>query len=215
LSFTRNLSFLLLGAPLLGGMAIAAEEPAPKTPPPQKVEAPAQEPKQTTVDSQLARDVAYWQETMAETPGDVTVRLALGNAYALNNRFEEAVQEYTAVLKDYPEYKSAWNNLGSAYRALGKKSRALDAYRKAVKIDPRYALAYYNIGVVYDAAGQYEKALEYYADAVKIDPTLLDPKKNPQVVKNGNVFAVLLHNYVESSDHVALPLEPAFPAPEH
>jgi tetratricopeptide (TPR) repeat protein len=214
LSFSSKLSILLLGAALLAPSAGAGDSPA-GSPVSQAETAPAGQPKDITVDADLARDVAYWEGEVGEKPGDVTVRLALGNSYALNNRFTDATREYQKVLDAYPDYKFAWNNLGSAYRALGRKSRALDAYRRAVKIDPRYALAYYNMGVVYDGAGQYQKALEYYSDAVKIDPTMLDPRKNPQVVKNGRVFAVLLHNYVESSDHVALPLEPAFPAPEH
>jgi tetratricopeptide (TPR) repeat protein len=173
-----------------------------------------EQPGSTHFAAEVARDVNFWQARTAESPEDVTIRLALGNAYALNNRFEEAVREFHRVTHDYPEYKSAWNNLGSAYRAMGRKSRALDAYQRAVKIDPSYALAYYNIGVVYDSAGQYQKALEYYGKAVKFDPKLLDPKKNPQVVKNSRVFAVLLHNYLEASSTLALPLEPAYPPEE-
>ncbi|HEV8335334.1 MAG TPA: tetratricopeptide repeat protein [Candidatus Polarisedimenticolia bacterium] len=195
-----------------------APEPQP-VPPPEgsvvdEVAPDKAEPPPRTVDAQTAADVAYWEEMAAATPKDVTVRLALGNAYALSNRFSDAVRQYRLVLHDYPQYKEAWNNLGSAYRAMGRKSRAVEAYHKALKIDPRYALAYYNIGVVYDSAGHYEKAIAYYGEAVKYDPNLLDPRKNPQVVKNRKVFAILLHNYVKSSGALALPLEPAYPAPE-
>jgi len=152
---------------------------------------------------------------VAGSPGDVTVRLALGNAYAMNHRYGEAVRQYRKVLRDYPWSRPAWNNLGSAYRAMGRKSKALDAYRKAVKIDPRYGLAYYNIGVIYDSAGEYDRALEYYGLAFKYDPGLADPKINPQVVTNRRVFAVLLHNYLETAGTLALPLEPAYPTPEN
>jgi tetratricopeptide (TPR) repeat protein len=206
----RNLPILLLGSALFAGTALA-DEVTPPNPPAQPEAARPEKPSRTNLASEMTRDIVYWQLKLAESPEDVTTRLALGNAYAMNNRFEDAVREFQKVTHDYPEYKSAWNNLGSAYRAMGRKSRALDAYQRAVKIDPQYALAYYNIGVVYDSAGHFQKALEYYGMAVKFDPTLLDPKKNPQVVKNNRVFAVLLHNYLESSDNLALPLEPAYP----
>jgi tetratricopeptide (TPR) repeat protein len=198
-----------MAAPASPGYLLSQEQPAPAG-----TDAP-EESKPVVFERGADRDISYWRQKVAESPDDVTVRLALGNAYAMNLQFKSAVHEFERVLRDYPQYKSAWNNLGSAYRAMGRKSRALEAYQRALKLDPGYALAYYNIGVVYDSAGQYEKALEYYGTAVKYDPKLLDPSKNPQVVNNRRVFAVLLHNYVESSGTLALPLEPAFPPPEN
>jgi len=156
-------------------------------------------------------DVGYWQDALTSAPDDITLQLALGNAYALNRRFNEAAQEYQKVLRAYPEYKAAWNNLGSAYRAMGKMNDALGAYKKAVAQDPRYGLAYYNIGAVYDHMGYYDKALKNYSLAIKYDPTLTDSRKNPQVVTNKRLYAVLLQNYVESAGSLALPLEPAYP----
>jgi tetratricopeptide (TPR) repeat protein len=212
-------AFLLSAAFLLSlGYAAQApgpDEPAPGEPVPSQEAEPVADTGGRVVDAATAADIPYWEEQVAGQPDDVTVRLALGNAYAIGKRYTEAVREYRKVLKDYPEYKSAWNNLGSAYRALGRKSKALDAYNRAVKIDPRYALAYYNIGVIYDIAGEYDRSLEYYATAFKYDPDLMDPRKNAQVVTNRRVFAVLLHNYLETAGTLALPLEPAFPAPEN
>src|SRR4030095_7004933 len=130
---------------------------------------------------------------------------------ALNRRFNEAVQEYQKVLRVYPEYKAAWNNLGSAYRAMGKMSDALGAYKKAVAQDPRYGLAYYNIGAVYDHMGYYDKALKNYSLGIRYDPTLTDSKKNPQGVPNNRLYAVFLQNYVAPAGAVAFPLEPAYP----
>jgi tetratricopeptide (TPR) repeat protein len=210
---SRHLPLLFLGSTLFLGTARAADTPA-ATQPAQTSPESIEEPAPVVVDADMAADIPYWEARIVESPGDVTIRLALGNAYAMGQRLPEAVREFRTLLRDYPEYKSAWNNLGSAYRALGRRSRALDAYQRAVKIDPRYALAYYNIGVVYDSAGHYERAIDYYGLALKYDPSLADPRKNPQVVTNRRVFAVLLHNYVESAGTLALPLEPAYPPPE-
>ena len=163
------------------------------------------------VSKERIADVAYWQDAVAGSPDDVTLQLALGNAYAMNRRFEEAIKQYEQLLRIYPESKAAWNNLGSAYRAIGKMSDALDAYKKAVDRDPRYGLAYYNIGAVYDHMGYYDKALKNYSMAIRFDPTLTDSKRNPQVVTNKRLYAVLLQNYVASAGSLALPLEPAYP----
>ena len=160
---------------------------------------------------EMARDIDYWTEVLTEAPDDATFRLALANAYAFNNRLEDATREYRKVLRSYPSYKIAWNNLGSAYRAMGKKGQALRAYRAALELDPHYGLAYYNIGVVYDSEGYYERAIENYGLAVRYDPKLIEIQHNPQVVTNRYLFAILLNNYIESAGALALPLEPALP----
>ena len=197
-----------LAAPALAGPAQAAQAQKTAGPPTAEKEAA---PAERVIDAQTAADISYWKVRVAGSPDDITVRLALGNAYAMNHRYEEAVGQYRKVLRAYSGSKPAWNNLGSAYRAMGRKSKALDAYRRAVELDPRYGLAYYNMGVIYDSAGEYDRALEYYGLAFQHDPKLADPKINPQVVTNRRVFAVLLHNYLESAGTLALPLEPAYP----
>ena len=156
-------------------------------------------------------DSAYWESAVAAEPGDVTLHLALGNAYAMNRRLSDAAAQYKEVLRIYPESKSALNNLGSVYRAMGKPSEALEAYRKALKLDPHYGLAHYNIGTIYQQQGYFDEAVDSYGKAFKYDPGLTDSKRNPQVVANKLLFVVLLHNYVESAGSLALPLEPAYP----
>ena len=163
------------------------------------------------VSKERIADVDYWRGAVDSTPEDVTLRLALGNALALNRKFPEAIKEYKQVIRIYPESKAAWNNLGSAYRGMGKMSQAIGAYRKALERDPSYGLAYYNIGAVYDSRGYYDKALKNYSLAIRYDPSLTDSKRNPQVVNNRRLYAVLLQNYVQSAGSLALPLEPAYP----
>jgi len=198
------LAFLLLPA------AARADSPTEETAPPaldlQDEEAPT-----PTLDKERLSDVGFWESAAGAAPDDVTVRLALGNAYAMNRRFPEAIREYKRVLRTYPESKAAWNNTGSAYRAMAKPDEALDAYRKALKLDPRYGLAYYNMGAVYDSRGYYDRAVKNYGLALRYDPKLMDSKRNPQVVNNKRLYAVFLQNYVESAGSLALPLEPAYP----
>ena len=193
---------------LLGSTVLASAQATDSAPPVLDAVAESQT---VHVSKERIADVAYWQDALAAAPGDVTLQLALGNAYAMNRRFPEAIREYEQLLRTYPESKAAWNNLGSAYRADGQMSNALNAYKKAVDRDPRYGLAYYNIGAVYDHMGYYDKALKNYSVAIRYDPTLTDSKRNPQVVTNKRLYAVLLQNYVESAGSLALPLEPAYP----
>jgi tetratricopeptide (TPR) repeat protein len=163
------------------------------------------------VTREMELDIPYWEELVAASPDDVTLRLALGNSYAMNHRVPEAIRQYRKALKGYPHYREAWNNLGSVYRAEGRWSDALGAYRKAIRVDPQYALAYYNIGVVYDAQGFYDRAVKNYGVAIRYEPRLLSSKFNPQVVANRHLLAAFLEFYTKNAGVLALPLEPAFP----
>ena len=199
----------------LSVLSLAAALASPSEPhsamPAGEGESPASIP-EVLVNPDRVGDVGYWTQAVKDSPDDVTLHVALGNALNINRRYGESVREYRLALKGYPVYKEAWNNLGSAYRAMGKMSAALDAYRKAVEIDPHYALAYYNIGTVYDSEGYYERSVKYYGLALRYDPRLASSKFNPQVVSNQKLLAASLRNYVEMKGTLALPLEPAYPA---
>lgn len=208
------LTVLFAAVGLAGSPSLAQVPSEPKAKPgPQASASPsAPEPAGIVVsDERLFRDVKYWETQLAADPENVTIRLALGNAHALNNQPSEAVKAYRKVLRAYPDYKIAWNNLGSAYRAMGREGQALRAFRNAIDLDPRYALAHYNLGVVYDSEGHYDKALEEYGLALMYQPDLIEVKKNPQVVTNRHLYAVLLKNYVDSEGGLAVPLEMAYP----
>jgi len=208
------LTVLFAATGLTGSPFLAQGSSQPKDKPgPQTSSSPASPEAAGIVisDERLFRDVKYWETQLAADPENVTIRLALGNAHALNNQPREAVRAYRKVLRDYPDYKIAWNNLGSAYRSMGRGGQAFRAFRKAIDLDPRYALAHYNLGVVYDADGHYNKALEEYGLALKYQPNLIEVKTNPQVVTNRHLYAVLLKNYVDSEGGLAVPLEMAYP----
>ena len=200
---------------LASALAVSAIGPAPRAASQQEPGATApgslDDSAPVSVPKERLSDIPYWEGAVAAAPEDVTLHLALGNAYAMNRRLREAAAQYKDVLRIYPESKSALNNLGSVYRAMGKQNEALEAYRKALKLDPRYGLAHYNIGTIYQQQGYFEEAVESYGQAFKYDPSLTDSKRNPQVVANKLLFVVLLHNYVESAGSLALPLEPAYP----
>jgi superkiller protein 3 len=144
---------------------------------------------------------------IASDPGNAGLHNNLGNAYVLENRMDEAIEEFRTAAKLDPTTPVPWNNLGTTYRKLGNRSSAEQSFKKALDIDGRYALAYYNLGTIYDDAGDYDKAIEYYLKALSLRPELADVKSNPQVVQNKNMVVVKLRHFLEESGNAALPLD--------
>lgn len=158
-------------------------------------------------------DLKVMSEKVARYPGVAFLRNELGNLLAQKGRLGEAAEQYRTAVEIQPEMVVALNNLGVVEEAMGRHADAESAYRKAIKMSPLYALAHYNLGRVYDAQGVYDAAIEQYQKAIELDPGLLDVRRNPQIVSNRHLAAVLIGSYIDRGGSMLLPSQSAYPAP--
>jgi tetratricopeptide (TPR) repeat protein len=224
-----------VAAAVLGGVLAAlvtaaplarAQEPAPPqgTPPaPAAPSAPAtattdgakpSAPKTTPArkpNRAVPLDLNVLLEKVARYPDNPYLLNEVGNQLLLHGRRKDAESHFQRSVKLDPEFAAGWNNLGVARMTLDKKTEAASAYRKALKIQPNYALAWYNLGVVLDRQNHYEESLKAYETAFVLDPDLLDVKKNPQVVTNKRIAAVMSQTYIDRGGTVVFPLESFYP----
>ncbi len=103
-------------------------------------------------------------------PKLVDVHLVKGNAYALLDRWPEAIESYKKAISRRTGYAEAYNNLGLALVRNGEPDRALGAYREAVRIRPGYVEAHYNTGNLHLERKEYDRAIEAYQRAVQHSP---------------------------------------------
>jgi eukaryotic-like serine/threonine-protein kinase len=60
-----------------------------------------------------------------------------GDYYSLiTGEYDKSVESFELLVKSYPLYWSAWNNLGYVYLALGKYDEAVAAFNESIKIYP-------------------------------------------------------------------------------
>ena len=69
---------------------------------------------------------------------------AANEAYA-QERWEDAVNDYTAIAEASMESAPLWCNLGSAWYKSGNLGKAILCYERALKLDPSYKDAKYNL----------------------------------------------------------------------
>ena len=69
---------------------------------------------------------------------------AANEAYA-QERWEDAVNDYTAITEASMESAPLWCNLGSAWYKSGNLGKAILCYERALKLDPSYEDARYNL----------------------------------------------------------------------
>jgi Flp pilus assembly protein TadD len=69
-----------------------------------------------------------------------------GLAALKENRYEDALEEFTAAERDHPEDARPHNFRAIALARLGRKAEAASEYREAIRLDPRLEDAYRNLG---------------------------------------------------------------------
>ena len=97
------------------------------------------------------------------------VHLALGNAYRVAGKTEQAIAEFERVKKLSPNSDEPWHLLGRTYTAEGRRDEAIDALTKAILVNP--SLINQNApGIAYFQFGEYDKALATFEHVTELDP---------------------------------------------
>jgi tetratricopeptide (TPR) repeat protein len=94
---------------------------------------------------------------------------SLGLAAAKQNRFEDAISEFTRALNKNPAFANAYFNRALVYTALGHVEKAVSDYTKVIEISPRFNGGFTSRGDIYLAKGEYEKAISDFTKAIEID----------------------------------------------
>ena len=111
-----------------------------------------------------------WKHALACTTGNVVVRNNLGNAFATQNRPDDAITQYRLALALKPDYAECHFNLGNLFNQQGRFDEAIGEYQLALAIEPRYVAARLNLGNALSALGRAADALAQYRQAVEINP---------------------------------------------
>jgi TolB-like protein/Flp pilus assembly protein TadD len=98
---------------------------------------------------------------------------ALGLAYVVQGRVQEALEADRRAVELNPSVVAAAGNLGTALFLLGRFDEALTGLRRAVEIDPSNPLIWAeSLGPVYDALGDERAAEVAFRRASEISPDL-------------------------------------------
>jgi tetratricopeptide (TPR) repeat protein len=125
----------------------------------------------------VAQALDEFQRAVALDESFVEARMNVGNIVLGFRKYEEAAQQFTAVLQIQPKNYDAIIGLGIAQRGLKQLDQAEKSYLKAADLDQVRADAYFNLGVLYKdfranetqdlraAQGHYRTAIKYFQQA--------------------------------------------------
>jgi len=105
---------------------------------------------------------------------DSNLAVALHNrgiAFTDLNRFEDAVEDFTASLRLRPEHANTYFRRAHALHLVGKFDAAIADYSHVVRLDPTDGDAYLYRGAAWHDLGQYRRAVDDYTTSIKLGPT--------------------------------------------
>jgi len=83
---------------------------------------------------------------------------------------KERERLYLEVLKLWPSYALAYNNLADTYEKQGRFKEAIKNYEIALALAPNVPLYRFGLGDVYFKLGEFKRAVRYYRDGLKVKP---------------------------------------------
>ncbi|MDH1430174.1 tetratricopeptide repeat protein [Comamonas aquatica] len=128
----------------------------------QAATAPAAEVQQL-VDQGKINDAAQRVQTLLkQSPQDVQLRFLQGVIAAEQQKYDQAIQVFTALTRDHPQLPEPYNNLAVLHAAKGEDRKAAQVLEQAIRTNPSYATAHENLGDLYArmAGDAYAKALQ-------------------------------------------------------
>jgi len=122
----------------------------------------------------LATDPAAAANSFARVlqldPKNLRAYLWLGDAYAEQSRYTEALKVYRKALDSRDFAGQAAVRIGNVYLKQGLSGEAKEMFQQAVRAVPKDAAAQVGLAEAYVREGQYEKGAELYAEAAKLVP---------------------------------------------
>jgi tetratricopeptide (TPR) repeat protein len=127
-----------------------------------------------------AGSIGQFSQALRISPEEPKFFFMRARSYMQNNRFVEAISDYTQAIKfsetasDKKNLPTIYHNRGLCYALTKKYPLALADLNMAIKFNPEYASAYKMRSLVYKQTGNLKLAAADYQKAEKLQPGIMN-----------------------------------------
>jgi len=122
----------------------------------------------------LGREIARWEQVLAQKPDDVDAHVALGFAYQQEQRYDDALVQYDLVLKYDPANTAALYNIGMVLFELDRPEEAEERLLQVLETDDTHLLAAKALGEYYAERGDYRAVVAVVRPAAEAQESAAD-----------------------------------------
>ncbi|MHA1410035.1 MAG: tetratricopeptide repeat protein [Candidatus Odinarchaeia archaeon] len=88
--------------------------------------------------------------------------LRQAQSFHRKGHYNKAIEIYSTIIAEIPDYFVAWADLGLAYCQIGDLKKGINILEKALKLKPNNALTWQHLGFAYFQDGQIKKSEEAF-----------------------------------------------------
>ena len=118
-------------------------------------------------------ETSLWNIWSRSGNDDVDKMLNVGKKHIKNEKFSEAIEQFTTVIEAVPTFAEGYNQRAIACFVIGEWEKAIEDCKQTVKLNPYHFGAYAGMGHAYLRLGEIEEAIEAYKQALTINPNLV------------------------------------------
>ena len=129
---------------------------------------------------------------------DALERFDKANAAIEKKQWQEAEQQLSWLIENYPQLSGPYLDLALVYRQTQQPEKALRYFSKAVEINPKNLVAYNQYAIFLREQGEFHAAQEQYLKALSVWGSYPDTHRNFGVLNDlylGNKQLALKHYY--------------------
>lgn len=129
---------------------------------------------QLMAQGKLTEAAALAQAHLSRNGDDVHMRFLQGVIAAEQQKYDLAIEIFSALTRDFPSLPEPYNNLAVLYATQGQMQKAAQTLEQATHVNPSYATAYENLGDLYArmAGNAYAQALQRDSNRKDVQPKL-------------------------------------------
>jgi len=119
-----------------------------------------------------AAESLIWTTWIQHENTENTRLMHIGIKAMADRRFDDAVEVYTALIDQAPDYAEAWNKRATVYFIQGKLALSTADVEMTLALEPRHFGALSGLGQIEILRGNGEAALRAFERAVEVHPRL-------------------------------------------
>lgn len=129
---------------------------------------------QLMAQGKLTEAAALAQAHLSRNGNDVHMRFLQGVIATEQQKYDLAIDIFSALTRDVPNLPEPYNNLAVLYATQGQMPKAAQTLEQATRVNPGYATAYENLGDLYArmAGNAYAQALQRDSNRKDVQPKL-------------------------------------------